>query len=90
MKNFAKGAFNVCATVAGSAGTLLGGIWTAAEATGFPNGTAFVRPDSLLQAAFFTAASATVLALGYKRFFFSGKTSQFLRKLTQSNNHGPQ
>lgn len=81
MTNFLKNAFNVAATAVGGTGAILGTVWTMAEATGFPNGSAFVHPGDLLTAASFTAVSATVLMLGYNRFFFSGKTAEAVKNL---------
>lgn len=88
MKDFARSAFNVAATMAGSIGTVAGLLITAAEATGFPNG--LVDNGSLLQSAFLTALAITTFTLGYNRLFFSGKTSQFLQGLRKSNSNGPQ
>lgn len=87
MKDFAKGAFNAAASIVGGTGISFFSffaLWNLDVGNGDVNS---VRIATNL---FLASCSAGLFALGHNRVFFSGKTSDLLKKFKKSDMNGPQ
>jgi hypothetical protein len=87
MKNYSKSAFNAAASILGGTGISFFSfftIWCMTEGNSAENNVRIATNLALL------TGSAVLFGMGHTRSFFSGKTTQLLKRLGQPSNHGPQ